>query len=726
MEPRHESTRPERVPTQEFEISSAPRQELSGRQELLERLRSALESAQLLRERYLGEALTDYRERVDGLADAAPQSFEAFVRTFSHHRPPLGSIQEFSRTCEGTAERFLGARVARYLRFDGQAPFENSTERVDLIPQQNSSGDQSHAMVRSGMLELLKEARPRFSCEGQCQRVLSWLAGTHSDELADAELDLVQAFYRNRTLLNQNTPRALAQGVLACAGLISEEIGHQEVDFADLAEMVAHLAVAEGRLPEEDFAEFFAALDERRPDFHVRHLRSYCARYLSEQDLDTLGIQHPPLREKLLQLSQNLQIFAHLTSREGALQLADSLAFDAGINVRISKRMRLLLQTGTPLADFEITQRTEQVLGQAFCVDYFRCIGRTQFRQDTKASQIERELLQSGNYPALLREMRQSGTSSSEVIRLIQESKASSLVELEYLCRDFAWKREHVEGFSSGLDNVADVRSALSSFAKVTRTDGSERSICLAVGYQGKREHSGTGKSHLDSQRGKDKTLRYFGTAEHPDAATSFVRDGVIHVAGTAMLEIPSGNAPETHRLLCGTPRHRSDCFLSLVLLTPEETSKGPSTIVTALFHQNSSKFRSYLVNQLEKVAANQGHFAVLSLLPDLNKQLQALGVSEISSLHFEPIERDDEEKEFGLVGMSDDDLATLDSLDYLGAEEAEEEGTYNLTAPVRSSSFSPRSFESFGFASRKGAGEDIEADIFHFSDSFGQLLRGR
>jgi hypothetical protein len=260
-----------------------------------------------------------------------------------------------------------------------------------------------------------------------------------------------------------------------------------------------------------------------------------------------------------------------------------------GIEERFS-RFLALTSTGVhkdPLGRYSITHFSANPLRQF----------------DTSSADTEvRRHLKEFNYPhieALCVSLREQGLADpvQQVVNLVTVGAFPSLPELElYLSRHSTNPLDISSGY------VSQARAA-----EVHRRDplaNGSTVITLLHGYQSRFEHKGAGLAHITYQR-RSEIAHYFSipSSSNESPTKRFRDDGILFVAGCAVLEIPSARNFHSHTLLTGVVRDSSN-YLTLVLHHLSMGSHPKTIITTAIFHRDVARARQYLEKEVAKLEA--------------------------------------------------------------------------------------------------------------------------
>ena len=149
--------------------------------------------------------------------------------------------------------------------------------------------------------------------------------------------------------------------------------------------------------------------------------------------------------------------------------------------------------------------------------------------------------------------------------------------------------------------NVARTHSP-SACSEIERTmpKGNHATIVVHNGYQGVRDHTGAGLIHIGEQRMEALRQFYRQGGEHDDAMVQrFFEDAVVHVAGTATLELPSDYDPTRYAiLLAPVARANNKQFAGVIV----DISGEKYRVVTTLFQESPKQLRGDLRNMLKRL----------------------------------------------------------------------------------------------------------------------------
>jgi hypothetical protein len=431
------------------------------------------------------------------------------------------------------------------------------------------------------------------------------------------------------TYTSSNDPAIFtAQGILSQARDFFAEVAERRVTFEDLVKVLLVATYIRSQSYEQiDWEQVCKEIRQCFFDNLVEYLLTFQGSYLSAQDLKELGVASNEWDRVLARVSQQ-QLMGEITSRRQALLATlQELGGDTATSAQrvLSERMQLFLQrTGSTIDNFIIRQQDDTPISypdsEATCT-FFRCVSREQFPQGSD-DEISFEILHSGNYPAIVRELRYADLSDRDVIAKMRSKQVLNLVEFEEFCESLTWRREHLAHAAlSSLKNVQGVTSSKAVFAEVRCLEGRRRGpeeggrvrcITLGLGYQG-ADHEGTGINHVIQQRSSDPTFRKFMKPGETVAVAveRFIRDGVLHTAGHVGLRLPSRLSPATHSILIGKIHDTENQFISLVLgrvVDGEDLQDSEEVLylVTALFHKNAAALRQSIKREIAGWAEQQ------------------------------------------------------------------------------------------------------------------------
>jgi hypothetical protein len=537
----------------------------------------------ILRIRYLPQLFDSYRAAVEDL------SFPSFVEkqhTFVNWSPELHTQRR------GLLLEFFGSRLIESFRgmtdplekSDDSKIFAGTPSLTDLPP-----------FVNERMYNVL-------------EAVLGQDKSPLSNSLSRDETELASRFNAFPGVSVEDLPDLL-RSIEFSARDYQERSRDRSFDFGDAYFGFGLVALSKMRAsdPNSDLSPLLTGIFTHFPKAWFEQEKRFTATYVNEKDLLELQLDPTLPLSSIVDKIRSLQIFHEVPSRLAALSFSLRLESDSSEFPSLPRQAQSLSQvSGARLSDFErVSVHASRALDD-YRVTYFDCTPVRQFNERAEGSRILSELLSSGNYPTLLREMRTYSLLPNQILSMLREGKAASLVELEFFCRDLAWKRSNFDNFHLGLPDAPSIRASLMTYAQIDRFRGDQSRIRLCMGYQGTNTHTGTGVQHVQHVRSGDKTLSHFardGDSTH-DTLTRFLEDGVIHVAGSGGCIIPSGQLPKTHSVLTGTVREMEGKHVSLILAPSsanraEEGDSG-SSVVTAIFHENGQRVRKYLQRQVE------------------------------------------------------------------------------------------------------------------------------
>jgi hypothetical protein len=505
-----------------------------------------------------------------------------------------------------------------------------------------------------------------------------------SRKKSERELSLLVRKYIDSNDLSLFT----AEGILNEAKQFFTSTGERAISFEEVVKVLLVATLVRLRAQSlHSWDQVVQAVTTRFPDVIIEHLLSFQGSYLSKQDLIDLDI--PPEKHKAIhdRVSRG-QLFGTIESRHAAIIDALSAAGCGSANRENSQAdvlgssdtvKELLTRSGSDPATF-VSRDTEDVFRpqptSKATYTLFRCISREQFPPRIVDQEVRFELLHSGNYPAIARELGFAKLSVEDVVARMRAGAIRNLPELEEFSKLLSWRRQNLPHASSvSLNQLEWITSSKAVFAevRVPGKDGTERSITLGLGYQG-ANHEGTGVAHVIKQRAKDSAFRKFiKVGEDIDTAVErFIRDGVLYCAGEGTLRIPSRLSPNTHTILLSNIHGTDDQFISLVLGKasregdPQDTTIDASYLVTALFHKNAATLRQSLKKELSGWAENQhAHRSfepaiLVEYLQHVNEFLGQFSIAPITLSEIMPGFLPEEDSMPILSAASDDDSESL------------------------------------------------------------------
>lgn len=304
--------------------------------------------------------------------------------------------------------------------------------------------------------------------------------------------------------------------------------------------------------------------------------------------------------ESFLHDSHRAQMAGYVRQREESLRSAGS----CGILIPGMDVAQLLNVTGAALDQFHPTHEIGKNRGQGYTATFYQGESRPQFRVHAPAAVIEREYT-SGNYPALQRALKEAGVPTSWIVTFLRNHGTESLVEAEYFARELELKKQILEGFDLTMLTPQSIHKAQMLFAHIQRENGPFKHLAVGYGYIGHKPHIGSGWIHTLHERSSDSKLKKALEAAGDDKKfAEWLLKEIVQVAGTSNVIIPSGHRPDSTSLLFGEVRS-SQSYLTLVLaplLHQPNPKEGMKSLVTTIYHPNSSKLRSYCLNQLKQL----------------------------------------------------------------------------------------------------------------------------
>jgi hypothetical protein len=505
-------------------------------------------------------------------------------------------LRETQEQCEALGVDRLAEAVPKFLRIVGLTITAHTSSAIDVTSVTSNNFNNLNA-TKHALLSICKINNP-----------------TTHPEAALASLARLYLTSEDRELFT-------ADGILGSARDFFSTVAEQTVSFEDLIRVLLLVTFIRSKGNDNiGWDEVKNGVSERFYDALVDHLLSFQGGYLCDQDLKDLGIPDR-CRGEVIAIVSKQQLLGEVKTRQQALRATldqirttdtdgSQVAPDDNLE---SIEIELLKRTGSDVDGFVLRREEagcyirEAESGANYKI--FRCWSRRQFSREAIEREVEYEISHSGNYPAIVRELRLADLTYHDVISKMKGDKIFNLPELENFCESLAWRRQNIEHAANiSLRHVDWITSSRAVFAEVSYPESSSkvRSITLGLGYQG-ADHEGTGVTHVIRQRVKDAGFRQFVRAEESDddAVERFIRDGVLHIAGADGLRLPSGRAPSTHLLLSGMIAGTDNQFITLVLgRMPDADGEQDENVealylVTALFHKNKAAMRQTIKREL-------------------------------------------------------------------------------------------------------------------------------
>ncbi len=408
------------------------------------------------------------------------------------------------------------------------------------------------------------------------------LERTDADELAER---VVRDMYPIE-LLNDGTPLAEAMR----AGMLVQKM---ELELAqDTPEKATWT---------KGWAQITEAIETKLPLLESQNKERLMAPLVEGGDLTEIGIPQKfrkGIRQEILTRQKNGEV----TTRAGGLYLAVELAFslaeEQGEPLEIKQdKIEGLLGRGA-LRNFSM--RMENLRNypaeerEGYTVYRYESQPIKEFTEKTTPADIEQRIF-SGNFPNLAKHIRENAIPMDAVKELLVKRGFANLVQLEDFVKSHGAMGERIT-------NIKHTFSPLTRTLEVKRTlpHGSKpEKIVIEHGYQGIQDHTGSGSIHVGEQRLEALRRFYQKPGEDEQAMTNrFFEEAVVHVAGSALHELPSHYDPKRFKILTGAVKGSIDQFTSIIL----DTGAVRPRVETVLFHENKLALRKDLVRKLRKL----------------------------------------------------------------------------------------------------------------------------
>ncbi|MFC1638868.1 hypothetical protein ACFL26_01185 [Patescibacteria group bacterium] len=348
---------------------------------------------------------------------------------------------------------------------------------------------------------------------------------------------------------------------------------------------------------EKGWQEIKKEVEARLPVIERQNKELLTVPLVSGTDLEKIGVD-PQRRAAILEEIFNRQVDGEIADRRTALETAFEL-----LNAN-KEKIELLDELLGEGASRSFTARMENLHAKppeqrdGYQVLRFESMPIQQFTGDTPSEEIV-DMAMNGNYPRLAQHIRDNDVAPEQLKTLFTERGFANLLQLEGFLERHGVEAYGPEG--EALLDVGTVHSPVMTAVEVRREAPSGEKDWLVVdnGYQGTREHRGTGLIHIGEQRAKalNASFRKPGESEE-EMLDRFFEEGVIHVAGTRQLELPSDYDTERFSVLIGPMKNSDRQFVSLIV----DKSGLEPRVITSLFQENPKNFRGDLRNMLRRL----------------------------------------------------------------------------------------------------------------------------
>ncbi len=387
---------------------------------------------------------------------------------------------------------------------------------------------------------------------------------------------------------------------------------------------------------EEGWSEVKKAVAEKLPVLESQNKDRLITPLLEGGDLTELGVPEL-MRKAIRQEVFNKQKTGEIVTRAGALQAAIEMAtfLSSEQGKAFQPAEEALVRALGKGAQRSFTMRMENLKTfppeerGGYAVYRYESQPLREFDKTTPLTVIEGAVF-SGNFPNLAKHLREEVIPIEVVKELLTDRGFANLIQLEDFVRSHGVMGEK-------LSNVKRTRAPLTRKVEIKRVfpHGKDpRKVVVQNGYQGIKDHTGSGSIHIDEQRLDALQIHFKRPGEsEPEMLDRFFEEVVVHVVGTAPLEMPSHYDPKRFKLLTGAVKGSSDQFASIIL----DTEGVHPRVETVLFHETKIAMRKDFVRKLKKLRELKSVEVDLSqLLEDTNQLLLKYELEKISEQELE------------------------------------------------------------------------------------------
>ena len=368
------------------------------------------------------------------------------------------------------------------------------------------------------------------------------------------------------------------------------------------------------------------------PVLEAKNTRELLIPLLKGGDLVALDIPRTMIDDIVEDVVYRQEI-GEIFDRKSALLYAADLALRRGFAVSQEKIIELAGHGAFQemRARKENLRVVEEEKRDGYTVRKYETTPIRQFTKETTPADLERGIA-SGNFPNLAAHVAQYHVPMEKLLELVTERGFANFLQLEFFVKEYCSDGET-------LLNVGITRSPVMKAVEVNRImpDGTEASIVVNNGYQGVKSHTGAGIIHMGEQRMVALKEFYAKPGEAEEAiAQRFFNEAVIHVAGTAQLQIPSYYDPERFStLIAPIEGSNGKQFAGVIIDKQGNTIRA----VTTLFQESPKELRLDIRGALRNLKEKQ-NFTNEQLAPHIENANRLLVSVGEAPLTLEQLER--------------------------------------------------------------------------------------
>jgi len=398
-------------------------------------------------------------------------------------------------------------------------------------------------------------------------------------------------------------------------------------------------------------------MEDRLPIMITSYQESLLVPFVTGEDLKALGIPEKKRSAIIADIIEK-QLRGELLKREDALTAAIQFSISEGINVTAGKINQLLEVGGfsrysSRLENISLLSERQE---DGYKVKKYITKPLKQYDKDTPLAEIEHDI-NSGNFPYLVRHLFKNQISTDKVKQLLLNQFAN-LLQLEFFVKEFHQ--------GETILNVGTTKSPVHKAIEIEREfHGKTTTFVVYNGYQGVKDHTGAGLIHIGEQRTADLKRDFRRPEETVEQMTKrFFEEAVMHVTGTATLEIPSDYDPEKISLLIGKLKNSQDAHAIVVC----NKSAAKPSVITTIFAKNGKEMRKNIINYLRRLK-EKSNFTSAQISPIVENCNIYLSNINQPTLSIESLERTDgqtkppEEKTVQKISENKDNFKNMRNL---------------------------------------------------------------
>jgi serine/threonine protein phosphatase PrpC len=351
----------------------------------------------------------------------------------------------------------------------------------------------------------------------------------------------------------------------------------------------------------EKFGHLVQEVNQRLPDIEAQILKEKTHTLVDGKDIQALAEKAPnPLPKKEMgqlmnrvkDLVYQQQIEGLVTNREAALKLARQVLAETLTDLPKDPAVlqELISKVEIPKHLLGINLATERIIQDAqgnevARIRYYKANPVPQFHGEIDPT-ILTQNIQSGLYPTLQRSFANGDLNVGHFTQALQEKGFRNLAEIELFLADPSDRR----GPKEKLEGVGRASAPTAPLVELTREfQGKKITVRIGRGWEGSREHLGSGGIHLAAQRAQELGEMYRRPGEtHEQMLARFMEDITMNIVGTSNVVLPSERNPNFSILL--GPSSNKQEFGAVVV---DRSDPKNWKVVTTMFQPNAAKMRS-------------------------------------------------------------------------------------------------------------------------------------